>query len=108
MYYITISAPSGSPVNLTATDTGPDYVSLYWTPPDLAHQNGIIRHYIINAYPINSSAPDISLHTPSSSTSNTLGGLQPYTLYNISVAAVTIATGPSSTPIQAQTTEDGE
>ena len=105
---ITISAPSGSPTNLTATDTGPDFVSLSWIPPDLAQQNGIIRHYLINAYPINSSAPHVSQSTPSSSISHTLGALQPYTLYSISVAAVTIVTGPSSTPIEVQTSEDGK
>jgi receptor-type tyrosine-protein phosphatase Q len=99
-------APSGSPTNLTATDTGPDFVSLSWIPPDLAQQNGIIRHYLINAYPINSSAPDVSQSTPSSSISHTLGALQPYTLYSISVAAVTIVTGPSSTPIEVETSED--
>ena len=102
----TLAAPSGPPLNLTVTGVGPDSVSLSWVAPNPWEQNGIIRHYLIHAQPINLFS--LSHRTPSSYTSHNISGLKPFTLYHISVAAVTIATGPTSDTVEVHTSEDSE
>ena len=99
--------PSGSPKNLVATDAGPESVTLSWSAPDPALHNGIIRHYFISLFPISSPSSVTSHRTPISFTNATVGGLRPYTSYNISVAAVTIAPGPSSSYVEFVTDEAG-
>ena len=90
------------------TGTGPDFISVSWTEPEPSQQNGIIRHYLIYLTPDSSPSSTTTHTTPSSSTSHTLTALHPYTSYHITVAAVTIAPGPQSRPVEAQTGEDGE
>lgn len=96
-------------MNLSVGYRGPDFVSLSWMAPALDEHNGIIRHYLIYAQPIYlPSSSVISHRTPSSTTSHNITGLQPYTSYQLSVAAVTIAAGPSSDSVDVQTTEDSK
>ena len=89
-------------------DTGPDFVTISWTEPELSYQNGIIRHYLIYLTPDSSPSSTTTHTTPSSSTSHTLTALHPYTAYHITVAAVTIAPGPQSRPVEVQTNPDSE
>ena len=104
------TAPSGSPYNLMVDEVGSSNISLLWTEPDQHEQNGIIRHYLIYLIPTDSSSLLVtSTHiTSSSSTSYSLSGLHPYTSYNITVAAVTVAPGPNSTEVLVQTEEDSK
>ena len=87
---------------------GPNSVSLSWSAPLPAHQNGIIRHYIISAFPFESLFSNITQRTLSSSTRHTILGMHPYTKYRVSVAAVTINTGTSSDEIHIWTQEDSK
>ena len=100
--------PSGPPINVLVSAMGPDFVTLFWRPPTQSHQNGIIRHYIISAFPAELFLSNLTQRTPSSSTNYTVFGLHPYTSYQILVAAVTVSTGPNSTELQVHTAEDGK
>ena len=104
------TAPSGSPYNLMVDEVGSSNISLSWTEPDQHEQNGMIRHFLIYLIPTDSSSLLVaSTHITSSSfTSYSLSGLHPYTSYNITVAAVTVAPGPNSTEVLVQTEEDSK
>ena len=110
MYYTkhNNTAPFGPPRNLVVTDQSTDSVSLSWSTPIPAHENGIIRHYIIKVFPIDSPSSGFSQKTPSFSTTYTVFGLLPHKHYNVSVAAVTVATGPYSESIPVHTAQEGE
>jgi hypothetical protein len=99
-------APFGPPRNLVVTDQSTDSVSLSWSAPIPAHENGIIRHYIIKVFPIDSPSSGFSQKTPSFSTTYTVFGLLPHKHYNVSVAAVTVATGPYSESIPVHTAQE--
>ena len=78
---------------------------LTWSPPPEEAHNGEISHYVVTA---------TEIQTGQSTTANstnmevTLGNLYPFHVYNITVAAFTVGTGPSSTTVTVQTLEDGE
>ena len=82
-------------------------ILIFWNPPPLVNQNGIITGYqvmVTNLNRTNSSA--ITINT--NNTSYVVMGLQINTLYNFKVAAMTIiGLGPFSDPVSNQTFEDG-
>ena len=91
------------------TDKGSNFVLLSWVAPNPEEHNGLIRHYLVDVHPVNSSSISMSSQrTASNSTSYTVTGLHPLTFYEISVAAVTVAAGPNSEPIEVQTTRSGK
>ena len=95
--------PSGSPVNLITTALSSTHVELEWEPPEFIYQNGIIRQYIVM---VSTQEDSISINT--SITHASISALRPFTLYRVSVAAVTIGAGPESEAIAVQTLSAGK
>ena len=82
-------------------------VVLSWAPPRSDLQNGVIRHYVIEAYE-NDTGNLLTYQTPSDQTIFTLTGLHPYYTYTMWIAAVTVSTGVVSDPFTVLTLEDGK
>ena len=80
-------------------------IFLTWEPPPLEDQNGIIRHYEVTLVAIQTGETHIRTSTI---TSISVTSLRPYTMYNCTVAAETIATGPSAMGIIVQTPSAGK
>ena len=96
------SAPTGAPTSLSASSYGGSYADLTWTAPsDLT----IIGYRI--SYGVNGSGQlPTMIPTNSTSTLFTIFGLEPSTVYNITVAAGNSAGfGPESAPLYIQTSK---
>ena len=100
-------APSGRPYNISVTDITSNSISISWTAPDPSQRNGIIRRYFIYLTAKDHSFTTITYSTSASSTSYNLTDLNPYTSYQIKVAAITISPGPNSTAETIRTGEAG-
>ena len=99
------TAPSGPPVNFHSVALNSRSISLSWNPPLMEHQNGIIRQYIVKLVSLNTNESFTAVVTASH---HTVYGLRPYTTYTCSVAAETIAVGPSAESLIVNTTEDSK
>ena len=97
-------APSGIPANFTARTLNSRSLHLSWDPLPSALQNGIIRQYRVTILHIAGKARVIN----TTATSLTIVALTPFTMYNFTVAAETIAVGPSTPPLQIVTPQDGK
>ena len=100
------TAPDAAPTNLAVLNVTSTSVSVMWEAPPTELQNGVIRHYQVTAFEVDT-GQTVTLRA-TASTAFTVGELHPYYTYRISVAAVTVATGPLSIPISALTLQDGE
>ena len=80
-------------------------IVLSWGPPPTAHQNGIIRKYIITAMEV-----DTGYHYTweAYTTELELHSLHPFYTYQFTIAAFTVGQGPMSSPLSLQTLEDGK
>ena len=103
--YCFFIAPSESPTELVSSMIGKTSFLLTWRPPSPENQNGIIRHYVINVTVENTG---MELQFTSVETQIALQFLHPYYNYTCVVAAVTVATGPSSTELTVTTLQDSE
>ena len=102
--YIFFSAPSGSPSNFQARALDSRSIHLSWDPLPLAQRNGIIRNYRVTILNIAGDARVIN----TTATSVNVTALNPFTIYTCTVAAETIAVGPSTSPIEIVTPPDGK
>ncbi len=100
-----LSAPSGAPAFIGATDVTSTSVTLSWTPPSDELHHGVIRHYLFIVQET-FTGTNFTVQTHSHTTF-TIGDLFPYRNYEISVQAVTVSPGPPSTPIVILTLQDG-
>ena len=101
---ISFSAPSGSPANFQTRALDSRSIQLSWDPLPLALQNGIVRQYIVTIVDIAGDARVIN----TTATSVNIAALNPFTMYTCTVAAETIAVGPSTSPVQIVTPQDGK
>ena len=97
-------APSGSPANFQAIAIDSRSIQLSWDPLPSALQNGIVRQYRVTILDIAGEARVIN----TTSTSVNVVALNPFTMYTCTVAAETIAVGPSTLPVQIVTPQDGK
>ena len=83
-----------------------DSTSLFfsWNAPPMDQQNGIIRYYILALTELDTG---FMLNHSTAGNNFTFPSLHPSYTYQVEVAAVTIGSGPFSTPITLQTFEDG-
>ena len=79
-------------------------ISLAWEPPPFSDRNGNIVMYNIR---VREEETQTQLEYTSTIQHYTLTSLHPYYLYHISIAAVTVGTGPFTT-LQHRTTQSGE
>ena len=98
------SAPSGSPSNFQARALDSRSIHLSWDPLPLAQRNGIIRNYRVTILNIAGDARVIN----TTATSVNIAALNPFTMYTCTVAAETIAVGPSTLPVEIVTPQDGK
>ena len=99
-----LTAPSSPPETFMAGTLDPTSISLSWSPPPLENQNGIIRHYEVTLVALETG--EIHIRT-SVAHSITITSLRPYTTYNCTVAAETVAIGPVTIGILVQTLQAG-
>jgi len=97
------TAPTAAPQNVRGTATGSTSLSLFWSPPPSQHQNGRIRYYYIN---MTEDATNMRNQFITTSTQFTIFSLRPYSTYQCTVAAFTVAQGPLSAIITIQTYQD--
>ena len=102
MVTIFFPAPSGSPANFQARPLDSRSIQLSWDPLPLALQNGIVRQYMVTIVDIAGYARAIT----TTATSVNVAALNPFTMYTCTVAAETIAVGPSTSPVQLVTPQD--
>lgn len=98
--------PSGAPQNLTVVALNSNTVQALWREPEVDRQNGLIVDYILvvtghdtdNVYEV---------HSGDNTFVKTFSGLHPFYTYTLSIAAITIGTGPFSAVVF-QMPEDGK
>lgn len=105
------SVPSHAPVNGTSVAHNSTTISVSWEAVPEQHRNGEIIAYVVKIY--NDSSHHFSEYVFNSSgdlTLNvTIGGLEKFTKYNITVSAKTRKGVSTETlAIHAQTAQDGE
>ncbi len=104
MHTHTHTAPSHHPQNLSASILSSTSLRLTWQPPPPQYHHGEIREY--NVRLMEASTERLIVMT-STSTELVVTDLLPYTLYECSVAAVTVEEGLFSAELVARTAEDG-
>ena len=105
MYLCFFLAPAASPTNIAGHAADSTTILLSWNPPPAGDQNGIIRNYTIGVTE-QDTGREFSL--VSGDTHEILGSLHPSYTYAVIISAVTVASGPYSTPLAVQTEEDSE
>ena len=97
--------PTAAPLNVIGYALSSDSILLQWNPPPPFFQNGMIRRYAINVSEVETM--EESFHS-TSELQFTFSSLHPFYYYNFTVAAITIAPGPSSPLIAVRTSPDGK
>ena len=105
VFNLTFTVPTGAPSNLTAPRTITNSLSLSWNPPRFDLQNGVIRYYIIYITDVTNNT---SWEETSNTTRITIYDLQPFFVYNCSVAAFTVGVGPISDPLVIRLPQAGQ
>ena len=88
------SAPNAAPKDITVVIQSSTSALIHWSPPDADQQNGVIQHYQIELYNPQNGA---TVQHNSTVALYTLTGLNPNYTYVVTIAAVTVATGPQVT-----------
>lgn len=99
------TAPSSAPTLLSSSVIDSQTIELFWAPPQSVDHNGIIREYNVNILEVET---DIEFYHVISSTFIVVSSLHPDYMYEWSVAAVTVSTGPYSYTLNITTPENGK
>ena len=94
--FMLFAVPSGYPEPVTVSSLSPNQVTVQWGPVPEIDRNGIITHYkvVFNQNTINS-LPSDGFSFNDTEFSSTVGPLQPFILYTLSVRAYTsVGAGP--------------
>uniref|UniRef100_A0A3Q2E7L1 Sidekick cell adhesion molecule 1b n=1 Tax=Cyprinodon variegatus TaxID=28743 RepID=A0A3Q2E7L1_CYPVA len=104
----TESAPSGSPVNVSAEAVSSSRIMLTWSPIPEAQRNGVIIGYkVLYSEKDSDGPPSVQVVEGDKNITLLLRSLQKYTMYALQVLAYTrIGDGPPSTPVLLRTKED--
>ena len=80
---------------MSASADSPSTITVSWSPPSVALQNGVITHYRVSYTPDPSQSVSQWPYRIVTATSTTLTGLQPLVNYTIAVSAGTsVGLGP--------------
>lgn len=105
IHYHLSAAPTGPPQNIIAPVVEGTYLTLSWEPPISSEQNGIITSYRIKV----TTEDGVVLDNFTSDTTYTVSNLEPYSIYQFSVAALTVhGQGPFSSNVAIRTGETGK
>ena len=100
-----VAVPSGAATSVAVEPINSTTIHANWQPPHDVHKNGIILNYVVNISQIGYTLTNMYLEF---SEQLTVGNLQPFSLYAISVAVEnSVGVGPFSVPELVQTMEDG-
>ena len=102
--YLSITAPSEAPPNLSGHAVNSTTIELMWDTVAPENRNGIIRHYLVSVLEVETS--EMSTYTTVSTQLN-ISSLHPYYTYTCGVAAVTITVGPFSQSVSVITPQEG-
>jgi receptor-type tyrosine-protein phosphatase Q len=97
-------APTSPPTITTHFIIDSSSVAIQWTPPPSDDHNGIIRKYTVYITSVGSNS--VTTSRDFTGTSAIIGSLIPSYTYRFTVAAYTVATGPSSPSIMLTLPED--
>ena len=86
-----LSAPSASPVSVSASEVTFSSITVQWRPVDCIHRNGVIIGYTVRYKVLVSGSTQNVFISGGSITGTTISNLTPSTTYNVRVAAVTDA-----------------
>ena len=103
--YFILVAPSTSPRSIRLASVNSTTINSTWEPPPVPEQNGAIKEYRINLTETNTGTV---LHFSSLEPFKLFTELHHYYTYEVVVAAVTVAVGPYSMPVQITTPEDSK
>ena len=98
-------APGEPPQNVTIDMVTPTSIRVSWEDPPPEDQNGIIIMYLLNYTNLNQSE---TVMVDTTNMNITIEGLEEFEVYNVTVAAVTVAEGPFSPPESVTTSQAGE
>lgn len=110
------TVPSEPPRDIVGTAVDSTSLRVTWNPPSEENQNGVLIAYKIsytkislgNAVPFDDQTAMI-VEVDSAERTHDIENLEKWTVYELKMAAATIkGDGPWSTPISAQTDEDGK
>lgn len=102
---VCLAEPNAAPVNLIVQNISANSLSVSWERPSEIDVNGILRRYDVE-YFIEGESNTQTVTVSGANLSTTLEGLNNYTIYNVSVYAVTIGRGPPSSELE-RTSENG-
>ena len=94
------------PQNMSALALSSTSILLSWMPPQRDLINGVLRYYHVLITDLHGEVVYDALVNEDSLDTD-VSSLYPYSVYNCSVAAVTVEDGPS-TEVQVQTLEDSK
>ena len=97
-------APSRSPQSVAVDIVDSTTAILTWMPPPSAHHNGIIQYYVLNVTEMDTA---LQIQIESLTTEETISALHPFYTYEVTVSALTVSSGPFSSPVVFQLPEDG-
>ena len=105
---VLFSAPSGFPRSVSHVASDSRTLRLFWSPPPLEEQNGVIVKYGIHILEVETKQLRQYL-TRDSTTTFVIPNLHPYYHYNYTVAAFTSAgSGPQSPTTYVQMPQDSK
>ena len=96
VYVLLFAVPSGYPGSITVNPLSPNQIEVQWEPVPLIDRNGVITHYEVafNQSTINT-LPPTGFSVNDTDLSATVGPLQPFIEYTLSVRAFTsVGAGP--------------
>ena len=103
--YPTHTVPSGAPRDLTVQNSSANSLSVSWERPEERDVNGVLTEYIVEYFIVNTS-DNQTVRVNGSTLMAELVDLNNYTVYSVSVSAVTVGVGPNTTATE-RTSENG-
>ena len=100
--------PHAAPVNLVVENSSANSLDVFWERPKEIDINGVLIRYDIDYFiEGEGNTETLTVNVTGNTVTATLVNLNNYTVYSVSVYAVTIGRGPPASQIE-RTSENGE